>query len=146
MILPDVNVLVGAFHRDAREHDRYAAWLARVVAGGDEIALHDVVLAGVARIVTNPKVFADPAPMVDVRRFLSRVRGARRARWLSSGPSTWSAFDDLADADAGIRGNLVPDALLAALALTHRCRLATADRRFARYPGLVHFDPATAGA
>jgi predicted nucleic acid-binding protein len=35
-----------------------------------------------------------------------------------------------------------PDAYLASLALTHRCRLATADRGFARFPGLDWFDPA----
>jgi len=31
---------------------------------------------------------------------------------------------------------------LAALALTHGCRIATADRGFARFPGLDWFDPA----
>jgi predicted nucleic acid-binding protein len=36
----------------------------------------------------------------------------------------------------------VPDAYLAALAISHGCRLATADRGFARFPGLDHFDPA----
>jgi len=41
-----------------------------------------------------------------------------------------------------ISGTLVPDAHLAAVALTHGCRLATADRGFARFPGLDWFDPA----
>lgn len=62
MILPDVNVLVYAFRREAEHHERYADWLARLVAGADELALHDTVLAAVARVVTHPKIFADPAP------------------------------------------------------------------------------------
>lgn len=41
MILPDVNVLVYAFRREAEHHERYADWLARLVAGADELALHD---------------------------------------------------------------------------------------------------------
>jgi predicted nucleic acid-binding protein len=40
-----------------------------------------------------------------------------------------------------VRGPLVPDAWLAALALSHGCRLATADRGFARFDGLDWFVP-----
>lgn len=146
MILPDVTVLVRAFRQESPGHEQYATWLSRLVAGGDELGLHDVVLAGALRIVTNPRIYRDPAPAGAAREFLARVRSARRARWLSSGPATWTAFDGLAAADPGVRGNLVPDALLAALALAHRCRLATADRGFARFPGLTWFDPADSDA
>ncbi|MDQ3642021.1 MAG: hypothetical protein M3450_11325 [Actinomycetota bacterium] len=37
----------------------------------------------------------------------------------------------------------MPDAHLAAVAVAHGCRLATADRGFARFPALDWFDPAT---
>lgn len=144
MILPDVNVLVYAFRREAEHHERYATWLAGVIAGADELALHDVVLASMARIVTNPRIFADPAPMSATLDFLSRVRAARRARWLPPSSVTWDELDQLTRQDRGIRGNLVPDAHLAALALAHGCRIATADRGFARFPGLTCFDPAAA--
>ena len=141
MILPDVNVLVHAFRRESASHERCAGWLSRVVAGSDELALHDLVLGGVVRIVTNPRIFADPAPTAAAREFLSRVRAARRGRWLSSGPAVWHEFDQLAEGDPGVRGDVVPDAFLAALALAHGARLATADRGFARFPGLDRFDP-----
>jgi len=58
------------------------------------------------------------------------------------GPASWRRLGDLADHDRGITGNLVPDSYLAALALAHGCRVATADRGFARFPGLDWFDPA----
>ncbi|MGH3885983.1 MAG: TA system VapC family ribonuclease toxin [Pseudonocardiaceae bacterium] len=143
MILPDVNVLVYAFRREAEQHQRYAVWLARMVAGEAELALHDMVLAGVARLVTHPRIFADPAPMPLTLDFLARIRAARRARWLPVGDVAWSEFERLAQADRGLRGNLVPDALLAALARAHGCRIATADRGFARFPGVHSFDPAS---
>jgi uncharacterized protein len=143
VILPDVNVLVYAFRREAEQHQRYAAWLARMVAGEEELALHDTVLAGVARLVTNPRIFADPAPMPVTLDLLARIRAARRTRWLPVDDSAWSELERLAQADRGLRGNLVPDALLAALARAHGCRIATADRGFARFPGVRSFDPAS---
>ncbi|MEK7767726.1 MAG: PIN domain-containing protein, partial [bacterium] len=53
----------------------------------------------------------------------------------SPGPRHWGLFMDLCrKADA--RGNLVPDAWLAALAIESGCELVTTDRDFARFPGL----------
>lgn len=142
MVLPDVNVLVYAFRREAENHEHYAAWLAGLVAGVDELALHDHALIGFVRIVTNPRVVPTPAPTALALEFVARLRAARRARWLPTGTASWSRLEELAERDRGITGNLVPDAHLAAVALAHGCRLATADRGFARFPGLDWFDPA----
>lgn len=144
MILADVNVLVYAFRREADRHQVYASWLARVVDGEDELALFDPVLSGFVRIVTNPRFVADPAPTATALDFVARLRGAERARWIPAGHQTWETLGRLVGDDQGIRGNLVPDAHLAAAAVAHGSRLATADRGFARYPGLRWFDPATA--
>ena len=142
MILPDVNVLVYAFRREATRHEDYAAWLAEAVAGEEEIALHDPSLLGFVRIVTNHRIVPTPAPTALALEFVTRLRTARRSRWLPAGPASWNRLCALADRDRGIAGNLVPDAHLAAVALVHGCRLATADRGFARFPGLDWFDPA----
>ena len=142
MILPDVNVLVYAFRREAEGHARYAAWLADVVAGADELALHDHALLGVVRIVTNPRIMPKPAPISLAMEFVAQLQAANRARWLPAGPASWRRLGELTDQDRAITANLVPDAYLAALALTHGCRIATADRGFARFPGLDWFDPA----
>jgi toxin-antitoxin system PIN domain toxin len=142
VILPDVNVLVYAYRREAAEHDAYAAWISSVVGGSDELALVDHCLAGVVRIVTNPRIVADPAPTAHALAFVDRLRTATRARVVAATAATWSVLGDLARDDPGVRGNLVPDAYLAALAISHGCRLATRDRGFARFPRLDHFDPA----
>jgi hypothetical protein len=144
VILPDVNVLVYAYRREAEDHDTYAAWLTTLVAGQDELALADHCLTGFLRIVTNPRIFTDPAPTAEALTFVNRLRRARRGRPVTATPATWDAFAGNIARDRGIRGNLVPDAYLAALAVSHGCRLATADRGFARYTGLELFDPATA--
>jgi toxin-antitoxin system PIN domain toxin len=144
VILPDVNVLVYAYRREAPNHAAYASWLAAVVAGQDEFALADQCLTGILRIVTNPRIFADPAPTGDALRFVERLRAARRGRPVAATSSTWELLAANVSQDQGIRGNLVPDAYLAALAVSHGCKLATADRGFARFPDLQFFDPAVA--
>ena len=144
MILLDVNVLVYAFRRESERHEAYAGWLAQAVAGRDEIALHEGSLAGFVRIVTHPRIYAQPAPRTVALAFVEQVVMAPRHRWLPASARTWERFAGLVTADAALTGNNIPDALLAALALTHGCRLATADRGFARFPGLDWFDPAPA--
>jgi toxin-antitoxin system PIN domain toxin len=143
VILPDVNVLVYGYRRESPHHERYAAWLTDLVGGADDLGLVDQVFVGFVRIVTNPRIVADPAPTGDALAFVDAVRGARRGRWLPPTDAAWERFAGLSAGDPMLRGNLVPDAWLAALALTHGCRLATADRGFARFPGLDWFAPVT---
>lgn len=141
MILTDVNVLVHAFRRESAGHARYASWLSAVVDGREELALHEATLGGFLRIVTNPRIYARPAPVTVALDFAEQLVGARRGHWLAAPGRTWATLAAVARADTGVVGNRVPDALLAALCLTHGCRLATADRGFGRFPGLDHFDP-----
>jgi len=141
VILVDVNVLVYAYRREAERHERYAAWLTGVLSGDEELALSETALTGFVRIVTNPRILADPAPTEHALGFVAVLRAARRTRWLSAGDAVWRNFESIARLDPQVRGNLVPDAWLAAVALGHGCRLATADRGFARYEGLDWFDP-----
>ncbi|MDQ6724845.1 MAG: PIN domain-containing protein [Actinomycetota bacterium] len=131
-----------AFRRESPLHERYAAWLADLLDGSDEIGVTEGALTGFLRIVTNPRIYADPAPARDAVAFVDAVRRARRRRWVVVNDAVWTTFAALVDSDAQVRGNLVPDAWLSALALAHGCRIATADRGFARFDGLDWFDPA----
>jgi toxin-antitoxin system PIN domain toxin len=140
VILPDVNVLVYAFRREAADHDRYASWLAETLASS-EVALVETVLLGAVRIVTSARIMEDPAPTSLALSFVDALRAAPRARVLSPTTATWERFRAIAAGDPQVRGPLVPDAWLAALALSHGSRLATADRGFARFEGLDWFVP-----
>jgi predicted nucleic acid-binding protein len=75
VILPDITVLVYAYRREAPDHERYATWLAGLVGGADDLALTDVVLTGVVRIVTHPRIVADPAPMTEALPSSARCAG-----------------------------------------------------------------------
>ncbi len=136
MIVLDVNVLVEAGHRDAARHQSSATWLAEALAGSRPIGLADTAMTGSLRILTHPRVFADPATPSAAAAYLAAVRAAPAAVPVLPTEATWRRLDQLLRSDDGLRGNLIPDAWLAALALSHGASLATRDRGFARFPGL----------
>ena len=135
MILLDVNVLVHAFHAGSPEHREYRAWLEAVADGEEPFGLSELVLSGFVRIVTHPRVFDPPAPVADALAFADVLRSRPNAVPLAPGTRHWGIFSQLCRA-AGARGNLVPDAYLAALAIETGAELVTSDRDFARFPGL----------
>lgn len=144
MILPDVNVLVYAFHADSVDHATYARWLADVIDGPEELLLPDAVLVGCLRIVTDPRIFSAPATPRAAMDFVEALRRRRRSRGVDDHGSVWSVLIGLIEGDRQLGGRLVPDAYLAAVALSHRARIATRDRGFGRFPELRSFDPALA--
>ncbi|KJQ55717.1 TA system VapC family ribonuclease toxin [Microbacterium sp. SA39] len=142
MIVPDVSILVYAFRADAAEHSTYAPWLNEAVAR-EPIGVSDTILSSFVRIVTHPRITTAPAPIEAAMGFTRILLAAPRTQWLTAGAPAWDRLDALSADDAGIRGNLVPDAYLAALCLANNARLATRDRGFGRFPNLKWFDPAS---
>lgn len=141
MILLDVNVLVEAGHRDAARHAESAGWLHRVLGEDRPVGLADAVLVGAVRVLTHRKVFADPATPSAAWAFVETVREAPAAQAVGPTAATWRTFGSVLSTDEGLRGNLVPDAWLAALAIGQGAALATRDRGFARFPGLSLVTP-----
>jgi uncharacterized protein len=135
MILCDVNVLVYAFRQDVEQHSTYRAWLEQVVNGDEPLAVSGAVASGFLRVVTNRRIFVEPSRLGSAFRFLDELRSAPTAVPVQEGPRHWAIFEGLCT-KVGARGNLVPDAYLAALAIEAGCTLASADRGFARFPGL----------
>lgn len=135
MLLPDVNVLVYAHREDARDHAAHKRWLSALVNGDDAYAMTSVVLSGFLRVVTHPRVFSAPTPLRDALTFVRQLREPPQCVPVEPGARHWSIFTKLClEHDA--RGNLVPDAYLAAIAIESGCELVTTDRDFARFAGL----------
>jgi toxin-antitoxin system PIN domain toxin len=132
LILCDVNVLVYAHREDAASHVAYREWLFRIVGGSEPFGYSDLVLSGFVRVVTHPRVFARPTPLGTALEFCSVLRSQPNAVSIAPGPRHWEIFERLCESSA-VRGNLVPDAYLAALALESGSTWATADRDFVRF-------------
>ncbi len=131
----DVNVLVHAHRPEAPDHDRIHRWLEDARAGSRPLGLPGSTLSGFIRVVTHPRIFRDPTPLATALEFAEAVRQAPASREVGPGERHWSIFRDLCET-VGARGNLVPDAYLAALAIEQGATLISADRGFARFPGL----------
>lgn len=141
MTLADVNVLVYAHRQDLPQYDSFSAWLGEEVESGRSFALCDATLTGFLRVVTNGRIFTDPTPLEVALRSIEELREQPGAVHVSSGARHWAIFTDLCSA-VGARGNDVPDAYLAALAIESGSELVTADRGFGRFPGLRWSSPA----
>src|SRR3712207_3353088 len=128
MILLDVNVLVYAFRESAPEHDRYADWLTAASAGAETVLLADLALVGFVRVVTNPKVVEPVVSGPQAIEFVEALCDSPRTQLALSSPAVWQQLGDLVRGDPQIKTNLIPDAYLAAVALTHGARVATRDR------------------
>ena len=63
MIVPDVNVLVYAAREDAERHGEYRAWLERAFDGQEPVGVSELVLSGVVRVLTHPRVFDPPTQL-----------------------------------------------------------------------------------
>jgi toxin-antitoxin system PIN domain toxin len=135
VILADVNVLVYAHRQDLPQYDRFAAWLGGEVESGRSFALCDTSLTGFLRIVTNGRIFTKPTPLSEALLSIEELREQSGAVHISPGVRHWGIFTDLCAA-VGARGNDIPDAYLAALAIESGSELVTADRGFGRFPGL----------
>jgi uncharacterized protein len=135
MRLIDVNILVYAHRRDAPGHKDYLRWLQGVLGSDEAYGTSDLVLSGFVRVVTHPRVFSPPSPLEAALEFAEQVRGQPNCVLITPGPRHWDIFVRLCSA-AGAKGNLVPDAYLAALAIESGSEWITTDRDFSRFPGL----------
>ena len=135
MILADVNVLVYAHREDAENHAAYRGWLEGVVNADEAYAVSDLVLSGFVRVVTHPRVFREPSPLPDALAFAGQLLDQPHCVSVRPGPWHWEIFARLCR-ESGARGNLVPDAFLAALAIEAGCEWITTDRDFSRFKGL----------
>lgn len=135
MKLIDVNILVAAHREDAEQHQTIRPWLESQLEKPPGIALSDLVLSGFVRVVTHPKIFKIPTPLAEALDFAVDLRARSVVTIVRPGVSHWEIFLRLCRS-ADVRGNLVPDAYHAALAIEYGLEWITFDRGFARYPGL----------
>ena len=135
MILLDVNVLVDAFREDAPRHATVRPWLESTIRSEGAFAVSDLVLSGFLRVVTHPRVFDPPTPLAAALEFADALRAQPNCVTIAPGNRHWGIFRRLC-LEADVRGNLVPDAYLAALTIESGSEWISSDRDFSRFAGL----------
>lgn len=135
MILTDVNVLVYAHRADAPGHAVYREWLEKLINSDQAYGFSDLVLSGFLRVVTHPNVFNPPSDIKSALDFVKVIRSQPNAVPIEPGPRHWDIFTSLCKA-INVKGNLIPDAYLAAMAIESGSEWITTDRDYSRFPGL----------
>ncbi len=130
MILIDVNILVYAKRQDSPHHTKFRTWLEEIVRSESVFGMSELVLSSVVRIITHP------------RKYANAFREHPGCVLISPGERHWEIFTRLCKS-AGAKGNLISDAYFAALAMESGAEWITADRDYARFPGLRWRHPLT---
>jgi len=86
------------------------------------------------------RIFEVPTPLADAFNFVEAT--CRQPHHLVIGPGArhLPVLRRLCE-EADALGDLVPDAVIAAVALEHGCQVATLDRDFARFSSIRHLRP-----
>jgi hypothetical protein len=139
-MLLDANLLLYAVHTRAPRHEAAALWLTEQLNGPRRVGIPWQSLAAFLRISTHPRAFERPLEPAVAWELVSD--------WLAA-PAAWIPVpgDDRAQllgelvVRHDVRGNLLPDAMLAALALEHGLSVYSTDADFARFTEIRWTNP-----
>ncbi len=128
----DANLLLYASDTRSPFHLRARAFLDSCLAGEEVFCVGWPTLMSYLRISTHPAVFQRPLTPDEAMTNIETLLDHPYARFLSEGEGFWAVYRQLT-AEVPTRGNLVPDAHLAALLRLHGVKtLYTNDRDFQR--------------
>ena len=137
----DVNVLLFASDRSSARHEAARRFLEACAAGPEILCLTWPTLMGYLRIATHPRIFAEPLGPDEALGNVAALISRPHVRVVSELDGFLDAYRRVTG-DMAVRGNLVPDAHLAAILLQHGVRtLHTHDRDFRRFASLDVRDP-----
>lgn len=139
-MLVDANILLYAVDERSRHHAAAARWLTAVLNGDRRVGLPWQSLGAFTRIITHPRVTSQPLSGRQAWSHVSAWLSASPAYIPPAGPATAAVLEELLDRTE-VTGNLVPDAMLAALAIEHGLTVMTADTDFARFPDVRWHNP-----
>jgi uncharacterized protein len=144
VIVPDVNLLVYAVHRESPEHERARVWLDTIMNGDEPVGLGWAVLLGFTRIITNGRIFERPWTIADAVALVDTWLALPGVTIIDPMPRHWAMLRDLLTT-AGRGSNLTTDAHLATLCIERGATLHSADNDFARFRSLRWVNPLTVG-
>jgi toxin-antitoxin system PIN domain toxin len=142
LLLLDANIVVAAYREDLPQHELVAGWLNALIERQQPFCVPAVVWASFVRLVTNRRIFDPPASVRDAFGFVEATCAQPHHLLVAPGPQHLELLRRVCE-DADATGDLVSDAVLAAIALEHGCTVASLDRDFARFSSIEHVVPGT---
>lgn len=140
MLLLDVNVVLAAHRGDHPQHSIVRAWLDDLLVGEEDFGVPATVWAAFLRLSTNRRIFDLPTPIADAFEFIEAIVAQPRHLDIEPGARHLVLLRRLCS-EAEAVGDLVPDAVLGAIAVESGAVVITLDRDFARFDGVRHSRP-----
>jgi toxin-antitoxin system PIN domain toxin len=141
-VIVDASVLLYAVDAEGAFHDAARAWLEETLNGPARVGLPWASLLAFQRISAHPRASASPLSPGQAWSFISDWLGAE-ATWVPAPGARHAEILHRLIVDGDLRGNLVTDAHLAALAIEHGAGVCSTDSDFARFPELTWVNPVT---
>lgn len=140
-MLVDASLLLYAVNEGSAPHAAVRDWLVERLNGERRVGLPWPVLGSFLRIATHPRAFERPLNAEQAWRQVTQWLAAPAAWIPAPGARYRGLLQDLI-LRYDVRGNLVPDAQIAALALEHGLTIYSADTDFARFEQVRWENPA----
>ena len=131
-MLLDANLLLLAVDRRSRLHSAASLWMEDVLNGTKRVGLPWQTIGAFLRIITHPRVTEVPLQPDEAWGYVNAWFGARSA-WIPQPTAAHAEVLGSLIRSYQLRGNMVPDAQLAALAIEHGLTIYSADTDFARF-------------
>lgn len=131
-MLLDANLLLYAVDHTSPFHERAATWLTDQLNGSRRVGIPVQSLVAFLRISTHPRASASPLTPDDANGFVADWLAADVVWIPVPGPRHVTVLTQLI-ATYQLRGNLISDAHLAAVAIEHGLTVCSVDTDFARF-------------
>ena len=141
-MIVDANLLLYAVDQTSAHNAVAASWLEDALGGDCRVGMPWQTIGAFLRIATHPRIAENPLSGSEAWRYVTEWL-AVPAVWIPPATEATARIYAKLCEHIEIAGNLVPDALLAALAIEHGVELASADTDFMRFPGLRWINPLT---
>lgn len=140
-MIVDANVLLYAVDADSTFHEAARDWLQETLNGPTRAGLPWASLLAFQRISTHPRASANPLTPEQAWSYITDWLDAD-ATWIPVPGAKHAEILRRLIVDGDLRGNLVTDTHLAALAIEHGVGVCSMDSDFARFPQLSWVNPA----
>lgn len=145
MILLDANLLLYAYNSSAEIHSQAASWLEQALNGNEQVGIPLTIQLAFLRISTNRKAFVRPLAMERAIEIVDSWRSRNQVVTPQPGEEHWKILTNLM-VECQVKGPLVSDAHLAALAIEHGATLYSTDHDFSRFDQLKFVNPLRQGS
>jgi toxin-antitoxin system PIN domain toxin len=141
-VLIDANLLIYSVDTESPFHARTSSWFTGLLAGSGRVALPWSSIGAFLRIMTHPRITAAPLTTVQAWRCVENWLSAEPV-WVPPATERTLTILGRVMTEANVTSNLVPDAMVAALAIENGIEVATADTDFGRFREVRWVNPLT---